>query len=158
MPDVISSEPESTPPVEVERRALWLRAHAANFKLIPAGTIFGRLTVLRYHDTSPGRVARYLCACTCGWRGAVPGVSLRRGHSTACRACGYRNNWTDLTGQTFGSLTAVRWTAGTKTKDGHYDCACICGASTTATSSILCKRKPDLNVCPACRARRAAAT
>ncbi len=50
--------------------------------VIPPGSVFGRWTVMRFHDTQNGR--RYWCKCECGFEKVVHGGELRLGRSTSC--------------------------------------------------------------------------
>lgn len=53
-------------------------------KPIPAGTRFGRLTVIEPHDLIPGRGYRYKCQCDCGNIIISRGDMLRRGEVQSC--------------------------------------------------------------------------
>lgn len=79
---------------------------------------FGKLTAIKRVE-SPDRYTRWLCKCECGKEVSVRTDYLRNGHTTSCGcACGR----TDITGQTFGYLTALKQIPG-----GKWKCQCKCG-------------------------------
>jgi hypothetical protein len=66
---------------------------AHNFKDMPAGTHFGRLTIVGFSHIEHGQ-ARWRVVCDCGRENTIVGQDLRRGHTTQCRDCANH----DLTG------------------------------------------------------------
>lgn len=53
---------------------------------LPAGTVFGKLTVIKESSTSSRR--QYLCECSCGKKVDVRVDHLRGGHTKSCGGCG----------------------------------------------------------------------
>jgi hypothetical protein len=54
---------------------------------MPAGQVFGRLTVLRRgpnFDGAKGRPAQWWCRCSCGTETLVTGHALRKGLTRSC--------------------------------------------------------------------------
>lgn len=56
----------------------------ANGLISEVGNRYGRLLVLRKHDTSKDRKAMWVCRCDCGNEAAVKGQNLRRGNTGSC--------------------------------------------------------------------------
>ncbi len=48
------------------------------------GSIFARLSVIKFHGIAKDRQAKWLCRCRCGIETIVPGVDLRSGHTMSC--------------------------------------------------------------------------
>lgn len=78
------------------------------------GQTFGEWLVLYYVGNG-----RYHCRCSCGAEKDVLRSSLIHGESTSC---GHTRLKRDLTGQTFGELTALRHLG-----YGIWECQCSCG-------------------------------
>ena len=53
---------------------------------LPAGTVFGKLTVIKESSISSRR--QYLCECSCGKKVDVRVDHLRGGHTKSCGGCG----------------------------------------------------------------------
>ena len=82
------------------------------------GQRFGSLTAIRRGENK-GKYTRWICKCDCGNETLVRTDYLRNGHTTSCGcACGR----IDLTGQSFGYLTALK-----KIPGGKWLCKCKCG-------------------------------
>ena len=86
------------------------------------GQVFGKLTVIR-RDGIIYPQAAWLCQCQCGNTNTVRGSSLRTGETTSC---GCNNVARDLSGQTFGFLTAI---SRAENHNGNvmWTCGCTCG-------------------------------
>lgn len=78
------------------------------------GQTFGEWLVLYYVGNG-----RYHCKCSCGVEKDILRSSLIHGESTSC---GHTRLKRDLTGQTFGELTALRHLG-----YGIWECLCSCG-------------------------------
>ena len=78
------------------------------------GKTFGEWLVLYYVGNG-----RYHCRCSCGVEKDILRSSLIHGESTSC---GHTRLKRDLTGQTFGELTALRHLG-----YGIWECLCSCG-------------------------------
>lgn len=78
------------------------------------GQTFGEWLVLYYVGNG-----RYHCKCSCGVEKDILRSSLIHGESTSC---GHTRLKRDLTGQTFGELTALRHLG-----YGIWECQCSCG-------------------------------
>ena len=78
------------------------------------GQTFGEWLVLYYVGNG-----RYHCRCSCGTEKDILRSSLIHGESTSC---GHTRLKRDLTGQTFGELTALRHLG-----YGIWECQCSCG-------------------------------
>lgn len=99
-------------------------------KQVKPGQRFARLVVL--HETEKRNGKRYaLCRCDCGTEREFDIYGLLSGHTKSC-GCLAREKLdlgrqaTDLTGQTFGRLTA-RYRDGTKYGGALWMCECKCG-------------------------------
>lgn len=109
------------------------------------GRRFGSLIVVRHvpsAETNDGR-AGWLVRCDCGREKTVNADALRRGKITSCR-CGRTRNervkatnmadatHQDVTGQTFGELTAVSYI-----RRDFWLWKCSCGKETEARLSLV---------------------
>ncbi|MBQ8647829.1 MAG: hypothetical protein IJ484_06790, partial [Oscillospiraceae bacterium] len=103
-----------------------------------AGQRYGRWTVLSEAADPDGR---WLCRCDCGTQRTVADRSLRYGLSASC-GCGPRDTAAkarahDLSGQTFGRLTALGPSA-RKHKNGvWWQCRCACGSTCEVSATLL---------------------
>ena len=95
------------------------------------GRVFGELTVLsRAEAKGKNRGIRWLCQCSCGAEYETLGTHLTTGKRTNCGGKAHPKNYpiTDITGETFGSLTALE---PTKQRDAKgfviWKCLCECG-------------------------------
>lgn len=131
------------------------------------GQRFGKLLALQWAED---RICQYsnrtviepywLCQCDCGALSVVRKKNLKYGHTTSC---GCKNGMSkrgetmkpkiDLTGQTFGRLTVVRYSH-YQNGTSFYECKCICGKEVIAsgyrlrtgqTKSCGCLRSANLN-------------
>lgn len=102
-----------------------------------AGDRAGRWTLLH-----PAEGKRWLCRCDCGTERAVLERSLRYGESLSC-GCLRREKARevlahDITGQRFGSLTALRPVDGPVRPDGvRWLCLCDCGRTCEYAATLL---------------------
>ena len=79
---------------------------------------FGNLVAIE-RAKNQGRYTCWRCLCDCGNEVIVRTGNLRNGHT---QSCGCLSGKEDLTGQTFGYLTALQYLPG-----GKYKCQCKCG-------------------------------
>ena len=96
------------------------------------GSVFGKLTILRYepaysqtkHYGTGGKTfqGRWICRCECGKEIASPSNPLLKGRTTSC-GC---SRTKDLTGQIFDRLTVLA-KAPTKNQKTFWLCECKCG-------------------------------
>ncbi len=105
------------------------------------GRTFSRWTVLEESaETNSGR--HWLCRCSCGTVKVVLQNSLTRGKSTSCGCYNLeqlQSRKADLTGRTFGRLTAVEELPTRRHTYIEWRCQCRCGNETIVTShDLLC--------------------
>jgi hypothetical protein len=102
------------------------------------GQTFGRLSVLsRAEDRIRpcGRHETYwLCRCECGNDKTVRSSHLMIGST---QSCGCITTFHDLTGQTFGRLTALSRAEDSKCGRSRWLCSCTCGNEGTIQSCSL---------------------
>ena len=99
------------------------------------GQTFGKLTVVSFAGSNRRR-AMWLCKCECGTEKAVTGNSLTSGNIKSC-GCSSSKTFKDLTGQTFGKLTVVRFAGNNKCDARTWLCKCECGTEKTVKGSNL---------------------
>jgi hypothetical protein len=108
-----------------------------------AGTVFGRLTVLRFvpDDT---KNARFLCRCSCGTEKLILVSALRSGSTVSC-GCRQRDmyegmrgrkdaparNRIDMMGMRFGRLVVSGPGQPDSARKMRWPCVCDCGATGT---------------------------
>ena len=96
------------------------------------GNRYGFLTVLyKTSFKSPSNKTLWHCKCDCGNECDVIGESLRTGHTKSCgcksKELNSLKHSKDLTGLTFGYLTAIK-KVGDSTSEGNiWQCKCSCG-------------------------------
>ena len=96
------------------------------------GNVYGYLTVMERAENRSGK-AYWKCKCRCGNIKEVNGTALRTGKTKSC-GC-YQKEQTakstliDLTGQTIGNFTVLKYIMGSKTSGGaKWQCKCnLCG-------------------------------
>ena len=102
---------------------------------------FGSLTVMYMNDRSSSTRISWHCKCDCGNECDVYANNLTRGHTQSC-GCKRKENASelfskDLTGQTFGYLTAIE-PVGHRNSCILWKCKCKCGKyANVQTSSLL---------------------
>lgn len=103
-----------------------------------SGQRFGRLTVLGRLPSDKNRRMRWRCQCDCGNFCEATGKALRSGRKAHC-GCGRRTAWSDITGQKFGSLTALKPTDERDADHGSviWHCRCDCGRETNVSCNDL---------------------
>jgi hypothetical protein len=113
---------------------------AKRAELVP-GQVFGHLTVIELDEekTRQRRSTHWLCRCVCGQTCSPYVGNLRRGSATSCGCARYENSqasrFRDLSGQRFGSLTAVGLAS--RQGDALWECTCDCGEVTVVRGSAL---------------------
>lgn len=110
-----------------------------------SGQRFGKLIVLS-RAKSNGRWQTYWkCQCDCGNTTIVRGSHLKDGRTKSCGCLGGR--LIDITGQTFGTLQALKKIDGTHTSPTKWLCRCtVCGETYEVASYNL--RHGKANPCP----------
>jgi len=104
-----------------------------------SGQTFGRLTVTSQTDKR-GKSGDILwnCICECGNTKLVSANNLKRG---LVKSCGCLNHIKDITGQTFGRLTAISQTEKrSKNGDVIWNCICVCGKTKEVPGAYLTKK------------------
>lgn len=104
------------------------------------GDVYGDLTVLSY-SYSEGRHTYWSCKCSCGKEIIVRSNNLRTGNTSHCTDNIHRlgNGLVDISGKTFGRLTAISinrdiiW----KGQRTFWDCLCTCGKIVPVESGNL---------------------
>lgn len=98
-----------------------------------AGRKFGKLTVVS-SIAGPKYQYKWRCLCECGEEASVFAGNLIRGLSRSCGCSKKRTpeNLVDLTGKTFGRLTAIRHLGGSR-----WECRCRCGTVKAIHTSAL---------------------
>ena len=86
------------------------------------GKVIGELTVIGYADNG-----YWDCRCSCGALKKVRGYELRKGIITSCgHVNGFVNKFKDISNQTFGELTPIKFIGHDK-----WICKCSCGNEIT---------------------------
>ena len=100
------------------------------------GQTFGSLTALAPTDERMCSAVIWVCVCKCGKQRKVPSNYLVRGTTTSC-GCLNKSTVKDLTGQTFGNLTAISL-AHERARGGvMWECECKCGTRKKILGSNL---------------------
>lgn len=93
------------------------------------GMRFGRLVAIRPTGKMRGRTA-WECICDCGNTISVTTGDLRSGNTKSCGCLRdelHRERYTDITGERFGKLTAVRRFFDSGKGKWRWECLCDCG-------------------------------
>ena len=96
--------------------------------------VFERWTVISRAPNNKRGETMWNCRCECGKEKIVNGYSLRNGTSKSCgclqKEIASKNNFKDLSNQTFGKLTVINVSG--QDKHGHriWNCQCSCDAKT----------------------------
>lgn len=100
-----------------------------------SGMTFGKLAVVK---RVPGNRVMWLCQCQCGRKATVTAGSLVRG-TKSCGCLKHRPSTRrrDLTGTTFGRLTAVCVAKDRLHERLAWECICGCGRKLTVTQNAL---------------------
>ena len=103
------------------------------------GQRFGSLIVIKPTDKRYDRRMVWECRCDCGNTTYVRGSSLSSGNTTSCGGSKHRRKGkgSDLTGQKFGKLTAIRPTDQRIRGYVVWECKCDCGNTSHITSRRL---------------------
>lgn len=105
------------------------------------GRKFGRLTAIEKTDVRNGNKVVWRCSCSCGESSLVDSVSLTSGNTKSC-GCLVREKTSirrkiDLTGKTFGRLTAIKAVGISEKGQVEWLCKCECGNETTSLAVYL---------------------
>lgn len=90
------------------------------------GQRFGHLTAIAATGEKRYDSSVWLCKCDCGEIVEVPIGYLTSGTTKSCGKCQYRGR--DISGQTFGQLTAIEPTGEKNSRSYIWKCRCSCGA------------------------------
>jgi hypothetical protein len=90
------------------------------------GIRFGNLTVIEMSGKYKNGSVLWRCKCDCGNETIKRGNDLRSGKSVSCPKCADINHRLDLSGKTFGRLTAIRVTRTAKNGATIWLCRCSC--------------------------------
>jgi hypothetical protein len=128
------------------------REKSSSQKIDLVGKKFDRLMVLEYTgcsrpDRSKKKNHQWLCLCDCGNEAIVLGDNLRNGLTRSC-GCLQKERASkskikmriDLTGQTFGKLTVLKYDGVREQKNRiyhHWLCECECGNTKSINGSSL---------------------
>lgn len=109
-----------------------------------AGQRFGRLTVFMRDRSAQHGMVRWICVCDCGQKSSILGKYLRTGQIVSCgcfraqlSAERCKEKFIDITGTTFGWLTAIECVGRTRAKGALWLCSCKCGNSIAKSSGAL---------------------
>ena len=91
------------------------------------GQRFGKLVAIRPTDERINGNVVWECKCDCGNTKLVPAGSLRSGNTTSCGCIKTGKKFSDLTGQRFGKLVAIRPTDERINGSVVWECKCDCG-------------------------------
>ena len=123
------------------------------------GRRFGRWTVLDFFITTPRGEKKWRCRCDCGTERYVLERSLKYGGSKSCGCLQRersRETAYDLTGRTFGDLTALYPAARQRRNGGvWWTCRCSCGRLYDCPASLLVQGKRTHCGCKTNRGRPA---
>ena len=108
------------------------------------GKRFGKLPVTGYDNTDERRFNWYECKCDCGNTAYVKSTLLKNGTTSSC-GCLQKETMTDnakklasnLSGQRFGRLIAVRATEERNNNKVIWECKCDCGNTVYVKSTLL---------------------
>ena len=105
-----------------------------------AGQKFGRLTAIRPIKDAVRNRRVWEWQCECGQTTFKPLTDVkqlvRRGYNPHC-GCLQKNRITDITGQKFGKLTAIRPLEERRNRQVVWECQCECGKITHVTGGNL---------------------
>jgi len=107
------------------------------------GQRFGRLVATRDAGSAKHGQSLWECRCDCGQFKTCNGNNLKRGVTRSCgclaREMSRARHVQDITGKTFGRLTAVRPTGEKKVRTTLWLCRCECGSDHVASVANLNK-------------------
>ena len=107
-----------------------------------SGARFGRWTVSDQYVCDRRGERKYFCRCDCGTERYVLERSLKSGGSRSCgcltRENARRENAYDLTGRSFGDLTALHVSEQAHRNGGvWWTCSCSCGGACDVPATLL---------------------
>ena len=100
------------------------------------GQRFGKLTAIKPTDERCNGSVIWECKCDCGNTTYVRAAALRFNRNQSC-GCVSGNKATDLTGQRFGKLVAIRETDERRNRSIMWECKCDCGNTTYVRAIAL---------------------
>lgn len=113
--------------------------------------VAGKLTVLQFSHTGKKGRAYWLCACACGNKTTVEASKLASGRAASCGCARvlpkdydgpvlvneYGNCIADISGQTFGQLTILRYSHTDKKRGSFWHTRCSCGNEKTMAAGLF---------------------
>lgn len=119
--------------------AIYLRGKPSPKRISLVGEKCGKLTVVSLNEEKTRHgVLFWNCLCECGNKYIARGSNLKSGKSTHC-GCSrkeYPNNFIDLTGRKYGSLTVLDIYSHSKGRI-MWNCVCDCGQRIVANGESL---------------------
>ena len=108
------------------------------------GQRFGRLVAVRLTDERRNNKVIWECKCDCGNVVNVKSTLLIRGNTSSCgclhkekiKEC-WEKSVSNLTGQRFGRLVAVRATDERRNNKVVWECKCDCGNTVSVIGTLL---------------------
>jgi hypothetical protein len=101
------------------------------------GEKFGKLTVVYFNDLNKRKEKLWLCLCDCGKEIIVKTRNLKIGATKSCGCLSTGPKISDLTGNKFGDLEVISYAHQDKWRTSFWNCRCICGNYTVASSANL---------------------
>lgn len=114
------------------------------------GEKFGKLTVL-YRVKNKGTNTAWKCKCDCGTIKIITAKCLVSGNTISCGCYNREKSMSDISGQRFGQLIAIKPTDNRRSGSVEWECKCDCGNIHYVSSCKLkegsvtscgCKNKP----------------
>jgi len=105
------------------------------------GRQFGRLLVVELLQERRGHQRVWLCRCDCGTEVRAKTSDLTRSKTRSCGCLRKRPPKTDITGQRFGRLLAVRHIGIGPSGKHTWECRCDCGQVVVVDASTLLLRR-----------------
>ena len=102
-----------------------------------AGNKFGKLTPVAEVGRNQRGLILWECQCDCGNTHVVAEPYLLSGKSKSCGCLSRGRKKKDLTGNTFGLLTAIKIVGMSKRGSALWECKCICGNRTIVSQEAL---------------------
>ena len=79
-----------------------------NTTKIAPGTVFGKLTVLRYAGSNARHESQFECLCECGTRTLILGAQLKNGKSKSC-GCAHKRGKNNIKWKGYEELGGSHW-------------------------------------------------
>lgn len=112
-----------------------------------SGKVFSHLSPIHRCEYGKNCETYWACKCDCGKYTIVRANHMKQGKITSCgcflaedkkgRNLNWKPNHKDLSGQTFGCLTAIEFTGTDSCNHAIWNCKCSCGNYATVTATHL---------------------